>query len=447
MVAQGPGESEEAGQRYLGSDRWESAPPQPLIGRTGRVLERYLQLAGLAREDVSLANTVRCRWNHRNELPPADSVLMRQAAAHCTRAHWKPPEGVKLYVAMGEHAFTALTGFQHDFNGWRGYMLPYRPITTMEPLDLYTQIWVPKREDPVPVLVTHHLAYLWKEPEAELPTKRDWNKIPQILDGKWPVALPPIIADPPEIWPSYSAFDTEFHEFYTPDGVRDEMTRLVRYSLATKDRLWCVEAKDARVRIPTLEGTTLVMHNAPADLPHARKLIDLSNVTIEDTMYAHSVLWTGKVETDDQKGKTGGAMSHTLNFLGSMYGRLNRWKHLADVSPRTYAAGDAFGTLDVWQLGLYGGIRGELERDPQSMWVYTNLRKPLVPIILKHAQHGIAVDHQAADVALKGLIKEQAQFELQARAYAGFPLNLRSPKQLAWWLYDVEGLKAKRSRR
>jgi len=188
------------------------------------------------------------------------------------------------------------------------------------------------------------------------------------------------------------------------------------------------------------------MHNAPADIPHAEKILDFSNVTIEDTMYAHAVLWTGKVETDDTKGKTGGAMSHALNFLGSVYGRLNRWKHLSDVAPRTYAAGDAFGTLDVWELGLFGGIKGELERDPQSLWVYENLRKPLVPIILKHHKRGIAVDNAAADVALQALKIEQRAFELQAQAYAGFPLNLRSPKQLAWWLYDVENLKVRRRR-
>src|SRR5260370_6103262 len=127
---------------------------------------------------------------------------------------------------MGVLAFPALTGFQHDFNGWRGYMLPYRPITTSVidyPADLYTKIWTPRPTDPAPVLVTHHIAYLWREPEAELPTKRDWNKIPQILDGKWPISLPPIIPDPPDVWPSHSAFDTEFDP--------DEDNYLLRYSI------------------------------------------------------------------------------------------------------------------------------------------------------------------------------------------------------------------------
>src|SRR5207245_914599 len=190
---------------------------------------------------------------------------------------------------------------------------------------------------------------------------------------------------------------------------------LTRYSLATRDRkVWVVEA-DRASRITTLPGTTLLMHNAPADLPHAAKLISLDGVEIEDTMYAHAVLWTGRVETDEDKGKSGGAMSHKLNFLGSLYSRINRWKHLSKVAPITYSGGDAIGTMDVWETGLHGGIKGELERDPQSKWVYENLQKPLVPIIVKMRSKGIAVDQKAADVALKDIVATQKEHVLQDR--------------------------------
>ena len=181
-----------------------------------------------------------------------------------------------------------------------------------------TGIWRPQAGpgSKIPVLVTHHLAYLWKEPEAELPAKRDWNKVASILDGTWPIPYPGHDTRPPDLWPSYAAFDTEFTE--------DSRKQLVRYSLATRDRkVWVVEAADAE-KVTVTPGSTVVMHNAPADIPHLSKLIDYNVVTIEDTMYAHAVLWTGKVETDEDRGKGGGAMSHKFNFLGSMYGRMNR---------------------------------------------------------------------------------------------------------------------------
>ena len=443
LYGQGPGADEEAGRRYLGGERYEPCAPAPFTGRTGRMLEQtFLPLAGLTREDVSLANTLRCRWGKTNELPPLTKPEMRQAIAHCTKAHWRSPDNVKVYVAMGEYATYALTGISRDFSGWRGYIAPQRH--PWEPLSPMTTVWTPSEHvgDRLPVFITHHLAYLFKEPTAALPAKRDWNKLATILKGDWPVKMSPIESEPPAPWPSYAAFDTEF--------VEDQHGRLVRYSLASMDRrVWVVEAHQARPSV-TLPGTTVIMHNAPADLPHLRGILDVDRVTIEDTMYAHACLWTGKVETDEEGAKGsrgGGAMSHTLNFLGSMYAQINRWKHLARVAPRLYAGGDAMGTMDVWTTGLNGGLLGELERDPETKWVYENLQKPLVGIVLKHHQRGIATDQEQVKVALKDLERNQMVAVQKAHAYTGWPFNLRSPQQLAYWLYTVEGLKTKRRAR
>ena len=140
-------------------------------------------------------------------------------------------------------------------------------------------------------------------------------------------------------------------------------------------------------------------------------------------------------------------MSHTLNFLGSMYAQINRWKHLARVAPRLYAGGDAMGTMDVWTTGLNGGLLGELARDPETRWVYEHLQKPLIGIVLKHHQRGIATDQEQVKVALKDLERNQMVAVQRAQAYTGWPINLRSPKHLAYWLFDVEKLKARRKYR
>lgn len=442
LYFQGPGQDEEVGQRFLGQDQYESAPPAPMLGRTGRMLGKdFLPLAGLTREDCSLGNALRCRWPGRgNQLPDLNRREMQAALAHCTRVHFRRPEGAKVFVAGGEYATSALTGISRNFSGWRGYMAPLH--LPGDPLIPMTSVWDPSQDTRPPVFITHHLAYLFREPTASLPAKRDWNKLALILNGKWPVRMSPIESEPPDPWPSYAAFDTEFAE--------DQHDRLVRYSLATRDRkVWVVEADRAR-SVATLPDTTVIMHNAPADLPHLKGLIALDRVVIEDTMYAHACLWTGKTETDEEgqaRSTGGGAMSHTLNFLGSMYAWINRWKHLVKVSPRLYAGGDALGTMDVWTTGLNGGLLGELDRDPETKWVYENLQKPLVGIVLKHHQRGIAVDSAAVKRALGGLESRQHSYSLQAQAYCGFPINLRSPAQVAYYLYDVEGLKVKRGRR
>ena len=441
VYGQGPGDDEEAGQRYLGQGAYEPCTPQPFIGKTGFMLDKFLQIAGLDREQVSLANTFRCRFKHSNFLPPLEKAETRTALKHCTQVHWRPPEGVKLYVAMGEYACAALTATQTDFSGWRGYLQPYRAeYWSTGALWPVQRVWHPGPGEPPPVLTTFHLAYLFREPEAELPTKRDWAKVRLILDGKWPVPMSEIIREPPDLWPSVSAFDSEYQPEH-PD-------RLVRWSMATPDRwVYVVEAADTRSRITIPPGSQIVLHNAPVDIPHLDKFVDLDGVRLDDSMYASAVLWTGKVATDDEKGKAGGAMSHKLNFLGSLHARINRWKHLVHANPVVYAGGDAMGTMDVWSTGLNGGLWGQLERDPQSFWVYEHLMRPLLPLIMKHRKWGIRTNPAAAKKAIADITRLQDQEVMRARAYTGWwGFKLTSPKQVGHWLYAAEKLKVRRIR-
>ena len=593
VIAQGPGADEEAGRRYLGSNQWEPHPQAPMIGKTGRVFERtFLPLAGLDRSEVSLGNIVRCRWNHKDTLPPLNQKVVQAAIAHCSRAHLRIPESTKVVVAMGEFAFYGLTGLLHDFNGWRGYLAPLS--LPGEPRVPMTGVWTPGRTpgDRLPVFVTYHIARLFREPEAELPTKRDWNKLAYILAGKWPEPMSPIETNPENLrWMQGSAFDTEFHE---------DTRQLVRFSVANPDRTvfvieWAdmirwrggdqatlqrilpktappdtvhavwpashphgqeagalsdllpqgfrgvvtppqgqttmrphaevqeslvspmlqAHAQETGIHAPSLEdrahlypvpgygsvpvvsllglqheesvgpgprpqdwqgtGATLfavqsrhwltggqldlahysgliplrlVGHNVVVDIPYLGVILPPGTVFDADcSMNTHSCLWSGRTGSEDEKGKTrGGASSHTLNFLGSIYARINRWKHLSRIAPRQYAGGDALGTMDAWATGLHGGLLGELDRDPQTKWVYEHLQKPLIPIIMKAHRRGIATDREAAKVALADIKREQDRFELRAQAYAGWALNLRSPQHVAFWLYTIEQIKARRAR-
>src|SRR3990172_4160923 len=209
----------------------EIAQGRPFVGKTGAMMDaKYLKDAGLTRDDVSVGNAIRCRWKDTNDLPPIASVELKGALAHCTRAHFRIPSGTWLLVAQGDYAAMMLTGRTvsdgDTSTGWRGYLLPYieqPPIVPAEP-------WVPLPGD-LPVLVTVHLARLFREPWLTLPTRRDWTKVPRILRHLWPSQPPRFIDVPPETWPDTFTFDTEF---YRKEGREDgdPDTRLVRYSLS-----------------------------------------------------------------------------------------------------------------------------------------------------------------------------------------------------------------------
>src|SRR2546425_8919634 len=221
VVAQGPGEREERGERlthYEGSLQcYVPHPPAPLIGPAGDMLERdFLHLAGLERGKVSLTNVVRCRWQGRNDLPPLSTRLVRDAITHCQRAYWKPPTSTQLYVAMGEYAAWALTSepvwkVGHKLNVLRGWLLPRREAWLHEgPAPIVPRVYYPQPGD-VPVLVTTHPARLFREPWERPTVQADWRKVAQVREGAWPQRLPPVERRGPSQWPTVSGFDTEFH--------------------------------------------------------------------------------------------------------------------------------------------------------------------------------------------------------------------------------------------
>jgi uracil-DNA glycosylase len=125
------------------------------------MMAEYFPLAGLERgQNVSICNTIKCRWRGTNELPPLGrkEKLAEQAVKHCMQAHWRRPEGTKLLVAQGEYALYGLTG-QRSISKWRGWLLPSDGST-----EYLTQVWKPRPTD-IPVLATMHLAALYHDLE------------------------------------------------------------------------------------------------------------------------------------------------------------------------------------------------------------------------------------------------------------------------------------------
>lgn len=435
IVAQNPGEDEERGQRLASlpsePERYESHPPAPLIGKTGRLVMRNLMpLLGRVRGEVSLANAIRCRWQRHgtpvNDLPPAQTILAREALAHCQRAHWRPPPGTRTYLALGEYAAFALTGCRVNIANWRGFVLPYRPLP-LAPLPQPPDVWTPTPEIPV-VLVSYHPAFLFRDPAAKIPIAADWKRLAALARGAWPSPLPSIIPWAPSGgWPSAPvAFDTE----YTAER------RLLRYSMAWRAPrgtvVHVVEAAQHVDAIATWPAPPhVVMHNAATDLPFLEALWPtMPKPVVDDTMLMHAVLWPGKVAGEDE-GVSG--LAHTLRMLGSLYGSANAWKHLAETNPVVYSAADAVVTLDVFEA-----LTRELEHDPPSWRVYHEQVRLLLPILARAHRHGLRVDTARVERVLGELSELQTEQTLRAQAEAGWPLSLRSPQQVSHELYSVQ---------
>lgn len=103
----------------------EEQEGKPFVGKTGYVMvHEYFPIAGLVRgENVSIGNTLRCRWQQSNNLPTGKTLS--SAVAHCTQAHLRIPESTKLVVAQGSLAAKLMANDDTlSITDWRGFLLP-----------------------------------------------------------------------------------------------------------------------------------------------------------------------------------------------------------------------------------------------------------------------------------------------------------------------------------
>ena len=408
-----------------GSDEIEES--RPAVGKTGQEQDHnILPKAGLDREQVSIFNAIRCRFPNTNEVPELSSPGVRKkvlgAIAHCTQAHWKRPAGLRVVVATGAYGLAAASaGREWEVETWRGWAIPlwgdgpYR-----------SEIWTPSGSE-IPVLTTYHTARLFREPDLRPVLLMDWSKVARILRGSWPNKLPSLRRIPLLHWPLYFSFDTEF----------DPLGHLTRYSMADKElNVTVVEAMEHIQPSIELGLTTVTMQNAPADIGH---FLDLTGVgyhvakhdlRIDDIMLMHSVLWPG--------------WPHSLEFLGSLYSRLNRWKHLSRTNPIIYSGADAYGTMEV-DLRM----RQEFKPDPQSWKVYDEYVRPHVWTIERATREGMRTSLQNVTRFQGVLEKQRDEAVLMAQAAVGWPINLGSPGakgQVGHWIYDIMGIKPRNRR-
>lgn len=136
----------------------EDVQGEPFVGRAGQLLTKIIEAIGLLRQDVYIANLIKCRPPG-NRNPEADEVgqcepfLLRQIDAI----------GPKVIVALGKFAAQSLLRTTDPITRLRGREYKYRDAILMP---------------------TYHPAYLLRTPSAKRDVWTDMKRVRAILTGE-----------------------------------------------------------------------------------------------------------------------------------------------------------------------------------------------------------------------------------------------------------------------
>ena len=119
----------------------EDAQGLPFVGRAGQLLNNMISAMGLKREQVYIANVVKCR-------PPGNRTPEPDEANTCSQFLFRQIDVVRpqVLVALGATAATYLLGSRQPLAGLRGRVHAYRGAQ---------------------LIVTYHPAYLLRDPRQK----------------------------------------------------------------------------------------------------------------------------------------------------------------------------------------------------------------------------------------------------------------------------------------
>ena len=159
-----PGEGNPAAELVFvgeGPGADEDAQGRPFVGAAGELLTAMIQAMGFRREDVYIANVVKCR-------PPGNRTPEPGEVAACLPYLDRQLLAIrpKIIVALGNTPLRALTGDDKlGITAQRGKMLDWRGI---------------------PLLPTFHPAYLLRNPPAKKPCWEDLKAVVKFLGRELP---------------------------------------------------------------------------------------------------------------------------------------------------------------------------------------------------------------------------------------------------------------------
>ncbi len=139
----------------------EDAQGEPFVGRAGQLLTKIIEAMGFRREDVYIANVLKCR----PDMPPGISGNRKPTPEEMkTCLPWleKQIELIKprVMVALGATALEGLLGAKTAVNKLRGRWLDFHGI---------------------PVMPTYHPAYLLRN-QSVVEKRKVWEDMLQVLE-------------------------------------------------------------------------------------------------------------------------------------------------------------------------------------------------------------------------------------------------------------------------
>lgn len=134
----------------------EDQQGEPFVGRAGKLLDAILTSVGLQREQVFIANILKCR-PPQNRDPQIEEVIKCTPFLEQQLSLLQP----KLIVAVGRHAAHFLLNSTASLSRLRGQQHQYQGI---------------------PLYVSYHTAYLLRNPRDKVKAQEDWWTIAKFLN-------------------------------------------------------------------------------------------------------------------------------------------------------------------------------------------------------------------------------------------------------------------------
>jgi uracil-DNA glycosylase family 4 len=146
-----------------GPGRDEDMQGLPFVGRAGKLLTQMIEAMGLTRDNVYIANVVKCR-------PPNNRPPEKDEVATCIPFLLRQLEVIhpKVIVCLGSTAAQNLLGTIKSISHFRGQWFDFRGMQLM---------------------ATYHPAYLLRNPAAKGDVWKDLQKVMGVLGLKVPKAV------------------------------------------------------------------------------------------------------------------------------------------------------------------------------------------------------------------------------------------------------------------
>jgi DNA polymerase len=142
----------------------EDAQGLPFVGRAGQLLNNMIAAMGLKREQVYIANIVKCR-------PPGNRTPERDECETCSPFLMRQIRVIrpKVIVALGATAAKNLLGVNDSMNSMRGRFYDFSPPRTLTDTD---------EPFACKLAVTYHPAFLLRDPRQK---KEAWKDLQMVM--------------------------------------------------------------------------------------------------------------------------------------------------------------------------------------------------------------------------------------------------------------------------